>query len=304
MKVTVGVAQACSDQFNIDKTISKMRKFAEDAKAKGCEFLVFPEAFVGGYPKFSPFGTRVGERDLKGRDQFLAYHNGAISVPSQTTDQIAQIAKENGMSIIVGVIERDGGTLYCTALYIDREVGYLAKHRKLMPTGAERLIWGFGDATTIAAHSLSIGANEVKTCATICWENYMPLLRYSYYEQGIQLYCAPTVDDRDSWIPTMLHIAAESRTFVLSACQFAQVKDFPDDHFEGEGRSQEDVILKGGSCIVGPLGQMLAGPLRDEEGVLCAEVELDDIVRGRFDMDVVGHYSRNDIFNLVVRDQS
>lgn len=177
-KITVAVAQTCSQQGDLKRTLDKLEELVRDAAASGARFCVFPEAFIGGYPKFSTFGAEVGVRAPAGRDEFLTYYNSAIIVPSAATDRISQLAIELQISLVIGVIEREqhGATLYCTAIYVDAVAGYVAKHRKLMPTGTERLIWGFGDSTTIKAQSLSI-ANEnaeiekVVCSATICWEN-------------------------------------------------------------------------------------------------------------------------------------
>ncbi|KAF9467534.1 carbon-nitrogen hydrolase [Collybia nuda] len=257
----------------------------------------------------STFGAVVGERSPSGRDEFLRYYKAAIDMPSPALSRIEEISKETGVFLVVGIIERDGGTLYCTAIFVDPEQGYVAKHRKLQPTAVERIIWGQGNGTTLPvferefkAKSDDIRGVKAKMSATICWENYMPLLRTFYYSQGTQIYCAPTVDSRPNWQHSMVHIALEGRCFVLSACQFAQEKDFPADHAvaDGNNRNPDNVMIAGGSVIVSPLGTVLAGPLLDGEGVLTAELDLDDCIRGKFDLDVVGHYARPDVFEFNV----
>lgn len=177
-KITVAVAQSCSQQGDLERTLDKLEELVKDAAAAGARFCVFPEAFIGGYPKFSTFGAEVGVRATAGRDEFLNYFNSAIIIPSPATDRISRLAKELQISLVIGVIEREqhGATLYCTAIYVDSVAGYVAKHRKLMPTGTERLIWGFGDSTTIKAQSMSISNDQsevekVMCSATICWEN-------------------------------------------------------------------------------------------------------------------------------------
>ena len=202
-----------------------------------------------------------------------------------------ELAGKAGIFTVIGVIEKsmESGTLYCTAVYIDPEKGYVGKHRKLMPTGSERLIWGQGDGSTLDVFKPTNIPGAIVS-ATICWENYMPLLRYHLYSKNVNLYCAPTVDSRETWPVTVQHIAMEGRTYVLSACQFARRRDFP-GVWRTEG-DQDEEIIKGGSMIVSPLGEVLVGPVRGTEDVLYAEIELGECIRGKFDLDVVGHYAR------------
>jgi nitrilase len=175
---------------------------------------------------------------------------------------------------------------------------YLGKHRKLMPTALERLVWGFGDGSTLPVFDTEIG----RLGSVICWENYMPALRLAMYAKGVQLYCAPTADDRDTWLATMQHVALEGRCFVLSCNQYTTRGDFPDDYAAVQGDDPATVISRGGSCIIGPLGQVLAGPNFDGEAILTADLDLDDIARGKYDFDVTGHYARPDIFRLLVNE--
>ncbi|CDO73495.1 hypothetical protein BN946_scf185013.g130 [Trametes cinnabarina] len=251
----------------------------------------------------STFGIVVGDRRPEGRDEFVRYAKAAIEIPSPAIERIEQISKETNVFLVVGVIERDNGTLYCTVVFVDPEQGYIGKHRKLVPTAMERVIWGQGDGSTLPVLSKAFEnpsapgkTVQTKLSATICWENYMPLLRTYYYSQGTQIYCAPTVDARPAWQHTMTHIALEGRCFVLSACQFTQEKDYPPDHAvaDPKARDPDNVMIAGGSVIISPLGKVLAGPLLDGEGVLTAELDLDDVLRGKFDLDVTGHYARND----------
>lgn len=266
------VIQASSIPFDADACIAKMETLA--TKAQGSQLILFPEVFISGYPRGFDFGATIGNRTAEGREQFLQYWKGAIEVPSVHTERIGAIAAANNTYLVTGVTERDGGTLYCTALFFAPDGTLLGKHRKLMPTALERVIWGCGDGSTMQVFDTAIG----KLGAAICWENYMPLYRTALYQQGIELYCAPTADGRESWISTMRHIALEGRCFVLSC----------------------NAPPAGGSCIIGPLGDLLAGPQRDGECILTADLNLDDIVRARLDFDAVGHYARNDIFQLTV----
>ena len=208
-------------------------------------------------------------------------------------------AAEMRSHLVVGVIERDGSTLYCTALFFDDNGTLLGKHRKLMPTASERLIWGQGDGSTLPVLDTPVG----RLGATICWENYMPALRQTLYAKGVNVWCAPTVDERDIWQASMRHIAYEGRTFVLSACQFMTRADAPADYDCVQGNDPATVLIRGGSVIISPLGEVLAGPVYDREAVLTADIDLRDAIRGKFDLDAVGHYARPDIFSLIVNEQ-
>jgi nitrilase len=199
---------------------------------------------------------------------------------------------------VIGVIEREGTTVYCTVLFFGPDGALLGKHRKLMPTVMERVIWGFGDGSTLPAIDTPFG----KMCSVICWENYMPMLRMAMYAKGVALYCAPTADDRDTWLPTMRHIALEGRCFVLSACQYLRKRDFPESVRISIGDGPDSVLMRGGSLIISPLGRILAGPDFDGEKILTADLDLNEIGRGKFDFDAAGHFSRPDVFQLIVNE--
>jgi nitrilase len=292
------VVQTGSALFDTPRTLDKLAALTADAAGRGAKLVVFPEASVGGYPKGLTFGARMGSRTPEGREEFRRYFDAAVEVPGPDTTVIGNAAREHGVHLIVGVVERAGSTLYCTALFFGPDGSLLAKHRKLMPTAMERLVWGQGDGSTLPVIDTPVG----KVGAVICWENYMPLLRTAMYAKGVEVYCAVTVDDRDTWLPTMRHVALEGRCFVLSACQFLTRKDCPPDYAAGYGDDPNAVLIRGGSCIVGPMGQVLAGPVYGEEAVLTADLDLDDIPRARFDFDPVGHYARPDVFKLSVNE--
>ena len=296
----VAVVQAAPIAFDVARTMEKVRDLAADARKRGARLAVFPEAFVSAYPRGLGFGATVGSRTQEGREQFRMYWESAIDVPGPRVDELAAIAKSNQAYLVIGVVERDGGTLYCTVLFFGPDGRYLGKHRKLMPTGSERLVWGFGDGSTMPVIETDIG----KVGAVICWENYMPLMRAAMYAKGVEIYCAPTADDRDTWLPTMQHVALEGRCFVLSANQFARRRDYPADYNTPFGNDPETVLSRGGSCIIGPLGHILAGPDFSGETILTAEIALDDIARARLDFDAVGHYARPDVFRLTVDETS
>src|SRR6266852_34189 len=300
MKYKVAVVQAAPVVFDSEKTLAKLSILAREAAEKGARVVLFPEAYVCGYPWGSNFGAVIGARTEEGREQFRQYWESSVDVPGPAVEQLASVARDNKIYLVVGVIERDGGTLYCTVLFFAPDGRYLGKHRKLMPTASERLVWGFGDGSTLSVFETDIG----RLGAVICWENYMPLLRMAMYAKGIQLYCAPTADGRDTWIATMQHIALEGRCFVLSCNQFARRSDYPTSYVTTFGDEAETILSRGGSCIVNPLGQILVGPDFTGECILTADLDMGDIARGKFDFDVVGHYARPDVFRLHVNEES
>jgi nitrilase len=298
-KFTAAVIQAASVAGDKAATVAKTIGLIAQARERGADLAVFPEAFIGGYPKGADFHIFIGARTPEGRQEFASYLANAIAVPGPETLAIGNAARDAQMFVTIGVIERDGGTLYCTALYFGADGVLLGKHRKLMPTAAERLCWGFGDGSTMDTVPTPWGPMG----AVICWENYMPLLRMAMYGKGIAIYCAPTADDRDSWASTMQHVALEGRCFVLSSCQYLTRADFPADMRNQISDDDARVLMRGGSMIIDPLGRILAGPDFSGETILTAELDTDDIARGQFDFDAVGHYARPDVFKLVVNDR-
>jgi nitrilase len=299
-KAIVAVVQAGTVLFDFAGTLRKVTHFCEEAARAGASLVVFPEAFVGGYPKGSTFGARVGSRTDAGREEFRRYYEAAIEERGPETAALSEVAARHRLHLVIGVVERAGQTLYCSVFFFDPEGRLAGKHRKLMPTASERLIWGMGDGSTMPAIQTELGM----VGAAICWENYMPLFRTAMYAKGITIWCAPTVDDRETWQPTMRHIAMEGRCFVLSACQYLMRSDCPPDYQPFTDGAVDPVLIKGGSLIVSPFGKVLAGPLRDTEGLLTAEIDLADIVRGKFDLDSVGHYARPDVFSLSVDERA
>jgi nitrilase len=298
-KSIVAVVQAAPAAFNTEATVDKVDSYTAEAASRGAKLVLFPEAFVGGYPRGKSFGATVGNRSTEGRDDYRQYWEAAIDVPGTVATRLGEIAARHSVYLVIGVIERDGGTLYCTVLFFAPDGGYMGKHRKLMPTGSERLIWGFGDGSTMPVFDTELG----KMGAVVCWENYMPLMRAAHYAKGVQLYLAPTADGRDTWLATVRHIAVEGRCFVLSCNQFARRKDYPERYDSELGDDPAKVASRGGSCIISPLGELLAGPNFEGEAVLTAEIDLADIARGKFDFDAVGHYARPDVFRLNVNER-
>ena len=243
----------------------------------------------------------MGDRSAEGRRLFERYFNNAVEVPSPQVDHLCQAAKDASAFVGMPIIEREGdlgrGTLYCTLLYIGPDGTLLGKHRKLKPTAAERVIWGEGDGSTLSSFTTELG----NIGGLICWENMMPMARMAMYGKGVEIYLAPTADSRDCWQATLRHIAIEGRCFVLGCNQYLTKNMYPADlPCIGDLADMPDVLSRGGSAIVSPFGEYLAGPLFDGEGILTAEIEMAEIARGRFDFDVTGHYSRPDVFRLIV----
>lgn len=292
----IAVAQVGSVAFDPEATTEKAISAITDAADNGAELIVFPEAFLGTYPKALAFDSPIGRRTDNARREFERYWAGAVELEGTEVARIATAAAERHMFVVLGIVERVARTLYCTVVFIDEQGRRVGHHRKVMPTGSERLIWGFGDGSTLPVVESPAG----RLGAVICWENYMPLLRAAMYAQDIAIYCAPTADDRDSWLPTIRHIALEGRVHVLSACQVMRRSDFPEDYDAVFGTEPDSVLMRGGSAIVAPTGELLAGPLFDEEGILYADIDEMERIRMSFDFDVAGHYARPDIFSLHV----
>lgn len=395
------------------ETLSALEATTKRAASRGIDVLLFPEAYLGGYPRTCSFGAAVGARAPEGREQFLHYFHDAVDLGDTPTgagqdwvdrklelpkgkdyrgdgtrEELERIARETGVFVVTGLVERCAGTLYCGVVFVDPKMGVLGKRRKVMPTGSERLIWGQGSASTLRAVTTEIKGVKLCIGSAICWENYMPLLRQSLYSQNVNLWFAPTADARDTWASLMRTVGCEGRCFVVSANQCVKKKHLPEwisggrkqeqTHTQNHGlengvgrtRSQqrhgsgrrrstftkteegheiclpipesqstvtdsdssaidssphpaneeilspkqqpfsqpqsssadgEEFVSRGGSMIVSPLGEVLAGPLWEEEDeLLVAEVDFEDCERGRLDFDSAGSYSRMDSFKLTV----
>ncbi|CZT24977.1 probable carbon-nitrogen hydrolase [Ramularia collo-cygni] len=388
----LAVAQAATKP-TLAETLESLRAITLDAASKGVDLLLFPEAYLGGYPRTCNFGAAVGARSDEGREQFLQYFHAAVDLGDTpqgagddwtdrklpiakgaeyrgdgTREYLERVARETGVFVATGLVEKAGGTLYCAVVYVCPRLGVLGKRRKVMPTGSERLVWGQGSPSTLKAVTTTIKGVRLTMASAICWENMMPLLRYSLYSQNVNLWLAPTADARDTWLPLMRTIGAEGRTFVLSAISCVKRQNLPawvtgnaatasqstiSTRSTGGGRRRstitvredghelvlpvvdedpdsssaiataaessahdklsghvngasdpagEEFVCRGGSCIVGPFGQVVAEPLWEVEegGLLIQEADFEDCERGRLDLDVAGSYSRNDAFKLTV----
>lgn len=360
----------------LSKTLNALRKTTEAAAADDVDILLFPEAYLGGYPRTCSFGAAVGSRTDEGREQFLQYFKSCVDLGDTPTgagdewvrkqlpagadgrrgdgtrEYLEEVARETGVFIVTGLVERAGGSLFCAAVYIDPSRGMIGKRRKVMPTGSERLVWSQGTADTLKAVTTVIRGTKITMAAAICWENMMPLLRYSIYSQNVNLWLAPTADPRDTWESLMKTVAMEGRCFVMSANQCQKRHQLPewitrsggnqsgglsepdiDDeisvgaprtHSTGEamlngkndatkagtinGTSStskvsggDEYVSRGGSCIVGPMGKTVAGPVwENSDELITTWVDFDDCARGKLDFDAAGHYARHDQFQLSV----
>lgn len=295
MKIKVCLIQDNPVFFNKEKTIVKVEQLTKKYAKDGCELIVFPESFIPGYPRGFSFGTKIGSRTNEGRNLYSEYYKNSIDIESEDLKRLEKSSKSENVYLVIGVTEKENthGSLYCSMLYISPTDGLLGVHRKIKPTGTERVIWSESDGESLVSFDTNIG----KLGGLICWENYMPLARMSMYKRGVEIYIAPTADSREEWTSTMRHIALEGRCFVLGCNQFFTKSMYP-YKYQSLVLDEPEDICKGGSIIVSPMGKVIAGPLFDKSGVLIAELDLEEINSSKLDFDVIGHYSRNDIFTF------
>lgn len=296
-KIKVGVVQATPALFDIEKTVEIIISWIEKGAREGCELLLFPESFIPCYPRGIDFDAVVGKRSDKSREQWLDYWENSIETSSPFIEKIGDAIRKASLMVALGVTEKEsiGGSLYCTLLYFDENGELIGKHRKLKPTGLERYIWAESDGSTLVSFDTKIG----KIGGLICWENYMPLARMAMYQKGVEIYLAPTADSRESWQSSMQHIALEGRCFVLACNQCVRKSDYP-EKYQADLEAEPEIMCAGGSVIISPLGEVLAGPLWNEEGLLVADLDFSDLAKSKLDFDVVGHYARKDVFQLEV----
>ena len=300
--VTVACVQAEPVILDRDATIEKVAAIAAEASGNGAKLLVFPEAFIPAYPSSVWARALAGWAEPGAKEAFALLARESLEIPGEGTDRLGEIAREHEAWIVTGVTERDPehpGTLYNTLLYHAPDGSLALKHRKLVPTNHERLVWGQGDGEGLRAIETGIG----RIGGLICWENYMPLARFALYESGIEIYIASTADDGDTWQSTLIHIAREARAFVVSPSHFQRASSYPPDFPLRKllGETGTDVIGRGGSAILAPDGTYLAGPLYDEEGILYAELEPARLDEEHQRFDPAGHYHRPDVLSLQVR---
>ncbi len=297
--VKVACVQAEPVIVDRDATLDKLAALTAEAAAEGAQLVVFPETFVSVYPSSTWARALAGWADPRAKAAFALLSRTAVEVPGPAADRLGEIARENGVWLVTGVNETDptrNGTVYNALLYHSPDGSLALKHRKLVPTNHERLVWGQGDGGGLRALETSLG----RIGGLICWENYMPLARFALYESGVEIYIAPTADDSEAWQATLVHIARESRSFVVAPSHFQRVGSYPADFPLRELIRDYDLLSHGGSAILAPDGSYLAGPLHDEEGILYAELEPTRLLEERQRFDAAGHYSRPDVLRLEV----
>ncbi len=286
-----------------EATVDKLVALVAEASGEGASLIVFPEAFIPVYPSSTWAKAFAGWADPRAKEIFARLAEQAVTVPGEAADRIGEAAREHGAWIVTGVTEVDPerpGTLYNTLLFHAPDGRLALRHRKLVPTNHERLVWGQGDGGGLRAIPTELG----RIGGLICWENYMPLARFALYESGIEIYVAPTADDGEAWQSTLVHIARESRAFVISPSHFQRASAYPADFPLRDELEGNDVLGRGGSAVLAPDGSYLAGPLYDEEGILYAELEPAVLRAERQRFDPAGHYHRPDVLRLKVRSAS
>ncbi|MBT8288375.1 MAG: carbon-nitrogen hydrolase family protein [Flavobacteriaceae bacterium] len=300
MKLKIALVQESPFFFDKEKTIKKVEKLTAHYAKEGSQLIVFPESFIPGYPRGFTFGATIGSRTKEGRELFSEYYKNSIDCSGEDLQRLEKLSKSQNIYLVIGITEKDelSGSLYCSMAYISPESGLLGVHRKIKPTGTERIVWGEAGGEFLVTFNTKIG----KLGGLICWENYMPLARMAMYRKGVEIYMAPTADARDEWISTMKHIALEGRCFVLGCNQFFTKSMYP-EKYKALVQDEPEIMCRGGSIIVSPLGKVIAGPLFDKPGVLTTEIDLDEVSQSKLDFDVIGHYARHDIFKLDILDQ-
>ena len=298
MTTKVAAAQLTPIFLDKEKTVKKACNAILEAGKNGAELIVFPEAFISGYPDWVWLYPPHKNNELS--ELYIKLVKNAVSVPDNSTEKLCKAAKEANINVVMGMNERNTETsnssLFCSLLFINNNGEIMGNHRKLMPTNCERLVWSQGNGNTLKSYNTSIG----KIGGLICWENFMPLARTAIYEAGTQIYVAPTWDKGPNWTGTMQHIAREGGLFVISTCMTLRISDLP-ENLKGIYPEEKDWISKGLSCIINPKGEIISGPLESEEGILYAEINLDDIISAKRKFDAVGHYSRPDVFHFSIK---
>jgi nitrilase len=297
--VRIACVQAEPVILDRDATIEKLATLTGDAAAGGAQLVVFPETFVPAYPSSRWAKALAGWADPRAKEAFALLRRESLEVPGPAERRLGEIAREHGVWLVTGVNEVDPerpGTIYNALLYHAPNGTLAQHHRKLVPTNHERLVWGQGDGGGLRAFDAGIG----RIGGLICWENYMPLARFALYESGVEIYIASTADDGAEWQSTLVHIARESRAFVIAPSHFQRASSYPDDFPLRNLLDGIDVLGRGGSAVLAPDGSYLAGPIYDDEAILFAELEPERLYAERQRFDPAGHYHRPDVFRLDV----
>jgi nitrilase len=305
MRETVRAACVQVEPAILDRagTLDRVAERTAEAAAAGAGLVVFPETFVPAYPSSVWAKALAGWAEPGAEEAFALLHRESLELPGPDADRLGAVAREHGVWLVLGVNELDPerpGTLYNSLLYYSPQGELALHHRKLIPTNHERLVWGQGDGRGLRAIETQLG----RIGGLICWENYMALARFSLYESGVEIYIASTADDGDKWQATLVHIARESRAFVIAPSHFQRASSYPADFPLRALLEGKDILGRGGSAILAPDGSYLAGPLYDEEGILYAELDPDLLLHARQRFDPAGHYHRPDVLQLTVRDQN
>lgn len=300
MQVKVALVQQAAAFFDKEKGLQQLAHWTAQCAAENCDLVVFPESFIPGYPRGFDFGALVGSRDQQGRELYNQYHQQSIDLSGPDGQFLEDLAKQHNQYLVIGITEKEKhhGSLYCSMVYVSPTKGIMGVHRKIKPTGTERLIWAEAGTESLVSFQTKIG----RLGGLICWENYMPLARMSMYQKGVQIYLAPTADGRESWVKSLQHIALEGRCFVLGCNQFFEPGLYPEE-FQDQLKDEQRAYCRGGSVLISPMGEVVAGPLWDKPGLLIADIDLEEIARAKLDFDPNAHYNREDIFKLSIPGQ-
>ena len=299
----IAVVQAAPVLFDKGACLEKTLALMEEAAANGAELIVFPELFIPGYPFGMTFGFTVGSRTAEGRADWKRYYDASILVPGPETDRLAEAAKRLGVYVSLGISERDAvtATLYNSNLFIAPD-GTVMNHRKLKPTGSERVVWGDADRDFFPVMDTPWGPMG----SMICWESYMPLARAALYQKGVALYISPNTNDNPEWQHTIRHIAIEGHCYFVNCDMIIPKSSYPkdlSDAAEAEIARLPELACRGGSCVIDPFGHAVTDTLWDEEGILYADLDMQQVPASRMEHDVCGHYARPDILKLTIRDE-
>ncbi len=298
-RMKIAAVQMPSVFLNKDASTEQACRYIADASRNDAKLVVFPEAFIPVYPDW--VWTVPAAKKIIINELYTKLLDNSVRIPDDTTVRLCDAAKKAGVNVAIGVNERNSeasdSSIYNTILYISKSGEIMGKHRKLIPTGGERLMWAPGDGSTLANFKTEIGTLG----GLLCWENYMPLARFAMYSAGVQIYVAPTWDSSEAWLIAMRHIAREGGMFVIGCCQAVKITDIPDEYeFKSFYPTDREWLNRGNSCIVNPKGEIIAGPLLERQEILYADLDLDEIPAQKWLFDVAGHYSRNDVFDFKV----